>query len=55
MHKLFPVIIEKKFNKINNSIVVVGGGRWALIILQELLLNFKQIKEIIILQIIKNT
>ena len=42
MHKLFPDI-EKKFNKFNNSIVVVGGGRWALIIIQELLLNFSDI------------
>ena len=57
MHKLFPNL-EKKFNKINNSIIVVGGGLWALIILQELLLNFKQLKEIIIVtnnnEILKN-
>jgi len=39
MHKLFPNL-EKKFHKLNNSIIVVGGGRWALIIIPELLVNF---------------
>ena len=39
MHKYFP-ILKKKFNRLNNSIIVVGGGRWATIIINELL-NFK--------------
>ena len=42
MHKYFPIL--KKFNRLNNSIIVVGGGRWATIIINELLLNFKGLK-----------
>ena len=47
MHKYFP-ILKKKFNRLNNSIIVVGGGRWATIIINELLLNFKGLKKIIV-------
>ena len=53
MHKYFP-ILKKKFNRLNNSIIVVGGGRWATIIINELLLNFKGLKKIIVVTKNKN-
>ena len=53
MQKFFPNL-KKKFYKLDNSIIVVGGGRWASIIINELLLNFKNLKKIIVVTKNKN-
>ena len=46
-HKNLPSL-SKNFEKIKLNILVVGGGRWAVITINELLNNFKNLKYIFI-------
>ena len=58
IHSKIPNI-NNHFDKINCDVVVVGGGRWALIIIKEILKNFTNIKNILIVtknkKILQNT
>ena len=47
IHKEFPKILED-FNSITENLLIVGGGRRAQIILNEVLTNFIKIKKIYI-------
>ena len=52
-HKNIPSI-HLKFKKIKKNVLVVGGGRWANIILNELISNFRNIKKISVITKNKN-
>ena len=47
IHKEFPKIF-KNLNSTTENLLIVGGGRWAQIILNEVLMNFNKIKKIYI-------
>ena len=47
-HKSIPSI-RSKFKNIKNNIIVIGGGRWAKIILIELISHFENIDKIILI------
>jgi len=48
------VYFQKFKNKIKHNIIVFGSGRWAKVIISELLENFPNIKHIIIVTNYKN-
>jgi hypothetical protein len=52
-HKKIP-LIEKHFNSVKSNILIVGGGRWAIVTIKELLNNFTNLKKILILTRNKN-
>lgn len=47
MHSCFPKLLPE-FKKINFPIIIVGGGRWAKIIINEIFFNFTNIKKVIL-------
>lgn len=47
-HKNTP-LLHSKFRNIKNNVIVIGGGRWAKIILIELISNFQNIDKIIVI------
>ena len=52
-HKKIP-LLDKNFKNIKCNILVMGGGRWAVITINELLYNFKNLKNIYIITNNKN-